>query len=59
LQQTVIAFLFLGGLVDVGREWPGLDAAQDGEAQGRDVERASTYPVDVEASGAVPSLQIE
>src|SRR5215207_8385075 len=32
LQQTVIALLSLGGLVDVGREGPGLDAAQDGEA---------------------------
>src|SRR5215218_2603625 len=37
LQQTVVAPLSLGGLVDVGREGPGLDAAQDGEAQGRDV----------------------
>jgi hypothetical protein len=37
LQQTVIALLSLGGLVDVGREGSGLDAAQDREAKGRDV----------------------
>src|SRR5215208_2165773 len=59
LQQTVIALLSLGGLVDVGRERTGLDAAQDGETQGGDVERASTYPVDVEATRAVPALKVE
>src|SRR5215211_5550030 len=57
LQQTVIALLSLGGLVDVGREGPGLDAAQDGETQGRDMQRASAYTVDVEASRAIPTLQ--
>src|SRR5215204_3376474 len=59
LQQTVIALLSLGGLVDVGREGPGLDASQDGEAQGRYVQRASTYPVHIEAARAVPALQVE
>src|SRR5215211_7885216 len=38
LQQTVIAFLSLSSLVDVGRERTRLDAAEDGEAQGWDMQ---------------------
>src|SRR5215218_1350030 len=59
LQQTVIALLSLGGLVDVGRERPGLDAAQDGEAQGRYVQRSSTDWVHIKATRTVPGLQVE
>src|SRR5215217_6897809 len=59
LQQTVIALLSLGGLVDVGREGPGLDAAQDGETQGRYVQRSSTDSVHIKATRTVPGLQVE
>jgi hypothetical protein len=37
LQQAVVALLSLGSLVNVGRKGTGLDAAQDGETQSRDV----------------------
>src|SRR5688500_7954161 len=47
LQQTVIALLSLGGLVNVGREGTGLDTAQNGEAQGRNVQRSSTYLIHI------------
>src|SRR5215204_1479667 len=59
LQQTVVALLSLGGLVDVGREGPGLDAAQDGETQGRYVQRPSTDSVHIKATRTVPGLQVE
>src|SRR5829696_8381045 len=53
LQQTVVALLSLGGLVDVGREGSGLDAAQDGDAQGRYVQRPSTDSIHIKATRAV------
>src|SRR5215207_775466 len=59
LQQTVIALLSLGSLVDIGREGPRLDAAQDRETQSWDVLRPSTYPIHIEASRTVPTLQVE
>src|SRR5215212_9105619 len=56
LQQAVVSLLSPGGLVDVGRQRSWLNAPQDREAEGRDVQRAPAYPVHVEAPVAVPAL---
>src|SRR5829696_844989 len=59
LQEAVVSLLSLGGLVDVGRERSWLNAAQDGEAQGRYVQRPSTDSVHIKATRTVPGLQVE
>src|SRR5215207_148370 len=59
LEETVSLLSLLQGVGDVGRERTGLNATEDRNADGRDVQRASPYPIDAERAVAVPRLEVE
>src|SRR5215210_5968616 len=59
LEETVGLLSLFQGIGDVGRFRAGLEATENRNANGRDVQRASPYPIDAERAVAVPRLEVE
>src|SRR5262249_45798415 len=59
LEQAIIPGPTVDGISDIGRQFPRLDTAKDGEAQGLNVEGATPDPIHGVVARAIPRLQVE